>query len=46
MGAVWNALEEYEKAIESFNTALSLRYAPDACHFGIGNACKNLRRYQ
>jgi len=46
MGHVWSSLQEYEKAVDSYKTALSLKYNPAVCHFSIGTAFKNARKYQ
>jgi S1-C subfamily serine protease len=47
IAGVWSALQQEEKAIDSYNTALSLNYIPAfGCHFNIGDSYQKARKYQ
>jgi tetratricopeptide (TPR) repeat protein len=41
------SMREYDKAVDEYNAALSLKYgAPSVCHFSIGNAYQRAGKYE
>jgi S1-C subfamily serine protease len=47
IGQSWSALEEYDKAVDAYNSAISMKHPePFICHFWMGEAHGKARRYR